>query len=164
MCVMSKYPTLYMSKRPDGPVFSIAVGARHFWLFGLLRAAEIVLYTYRVYHIHTLCIYTTIYMLSGPPAMTKGRPPTTMVFSMVEGFRLYQTFFGMYAVVRRGESPEVLSLKLFGRETRLLELVENHCGTLRNLDRKLDRKLPELVNQDVLHHVHSIVVYSEWML
>ena len=57
----------------------IVVGGRHVWLFGLLRTAEYVIYTYLMYNIYNLCILKTIHMLSGPPAMTKGRPPSTMI-------------------------------------------------------------------------------------
>ena len=60
-------------------VCTIDVGGRHFLLFGLLRAVKYVLWAYPIYYVHTLCIYTTIYIFSGPPAMTKGRPPTTMI-------------------------------------------------------------------------------------
>ena len=37
----------------------IVIGGRHFWLFGLFRAAEYVLYTYLIHHVHTLCACTT---------------------------------------------------------------------------------------------------------
>ena len=47
--------------------------------FGLLQEAEYIINTYLTYHIENLCIYTTVYILSGPPSMTKGRPPTTML-------------------------------------------------------------------------------------
>ena len=44
------------------------------------------LYTYLVYHLYTLCIYTTIYVFGGLPTMSKIRPPTTMVESNVSDF------------------------------------------------------------------------------
>ena len=31
-----------------------------------------------MYHLCTLCIYTSIYIFRGPPAMSKTRPPTSM--------------------------------------------------------------------------------------
>ena len=46
--------------------------------FCLLREAEYILNTYLTYHIETLCMYTTVYILNRPPAVTKGSPPTTM--------------------------------------------------------------------------------------
>ena len=45
----------------------------------LLRAAEHILHTYHIYQVYTLCMYTTIYIFSGPSAVTKGIPPTTKV-------------------------------------------------------------------------------------
>ena len=53
-------------------VWSKVVGVRHFSLVCLLRVAEYILYTYLLYHLYTLCIYTTIYIFIGSPAMTKG--------------------------------------------------------------------------------------------
>ena len=38
-------------------------------------------YIYRTYYVWNLCLYTIIYTLSRPPAMAKGRPPTTMEHS-----------------------------------------------------------------------------------
>ena len=61
---------------------TIVVGGRHLWLFRLLRAAEYVLYTYFTYHTHTLCIYTSTQMYSGPSAITKGCPSTTVMSNM----------------------------------------------------------------------------------
>ena len=57
----------------------IVVGGLNFLVFGLLRAVEYVRYKYLVYHIHSLCMYTATYIFSGPSAMTKGRPPITML-------------------------------------------------------------------------------------
>ena len=36
-----------------------------------------VLYTHLIHHVYTLCIYTTIYIFGGPPAISKTCPPTT---------------------------------------------------------------------------------------
>ena len=40
-------------------------------------------YTYLVYHLYILCIYTTMYIFCRPPAMSKTRLPTTMVQSVL---------------------------------------------------------------------------------
>ena len=47
----------------------------------LLWAAECILYKYLLYHVCALCIYTTVYICSGPAAMITSRPSTTMVRS-----------------------------------------------------------------------------------
>ena len=57
----------------------IAVGGRHFWLFGLLRAPEYMLYTHLTYHACTLCIHTTICIFSGPLSIINGHAPTTVI-------------------------------------------------------------------------------------
>ena len=57
---------------------SIVLGGRHFWLFVLAGGPAYILYTYLIYHLYTLCTYTTIYIFGGPLAMSKIRPPTTM--------------------------------------------------------------------------------------
>ena len=56
----------------------VVVGGRRFWLFVLVGGPPYILYTYLIYHLYTLCMYTTICMFGGPPAMSKTRPPTTM--------------------------------------------------------------------------------------
>ena len=56
----------------------IVVGGRHFSLFALAGVPPYILFTYLMYHFYTLCIYITIYIFGGPPAMSKTRPPTTM--------------------------------------------------------------------------------------
>ena len=60
---------------------SIVVGGRHFRLFGHLRVAEYVLYTYLMYDACNLCTHTNLRILSRPPAMKKGRLPKTMIRS-----------------------------------------------------------------------------------
>ena len=72
----------------------IVVGGRHFLLFPLLRAAEYTLYTHLIYHAYTLCIHKTMYMFSGLPGMTTGRPPTT-VQSDVYSDRDYHVMAGL---------------------------------------------------------------------
>ena len=56
------------------------VGGRHLWLFVFAGGPPYVLCTYLIYHVYTLFIYTSIYILGGPPAMSKSRPPTTMMY------------------------------------------------------------------------------------
>ena len=57
---------------------NIVVGGRHFWLFVFAGGPPYILYTYLMYHVYTLCICANIYIFGGPPAMSKGRPPTTV--------------------------------------------------------------------------------------
>ena len=58
---------------------NIGVGGRQFWLFVFAGGPPFILYTYLIFHVYTLCIYIIIYMFGGPPAMSKSRPPTTMI-------------------------------------------------------------------------------------
>ena len=44
---------------------TIVVGGRHFWLFVLADGRPYILYTYLIYHLYSLCIYTTIHLFSG---------------------------------------------------------------------------------------------------
>ena len=69
-------------------VQNIVVGGRHFWLFVLAGDPPYILYTYLIYHLYILGIYTTIYMFGGPPATSKTRPPTTMVQNIDPSARL----------------------------------------------------------------------------
>ena len=57
---------------------SIVVGRRQIWRVVLAGGPPFKLYTYLIYHLYTLCIYTTICIFGGLPAMSKTRPPTTM--------------------------------------------------------------------------------------
>ena len=76
----AQYPEFWKKMRCLSNVYSTDVGGPHFWFFScLLRTAECILYAYLIHHVHPLCIYTTIYIFWLPPAMTKGRPQTTMV-------------------------------------------------------------------------------------
>ena len=43
------------------------------------RKRDIPVYAYLTYHVYTVFAHTTIYILSGLPAMSKGLTPTTMV-------------------------------------------------------------------------------------
>ena len=67
----------------------ILVGGRHFWLFVLAGGPSYILYTYLTYHWCTLCIYTTICIFDGPPAMSKSRPPKTMYWTAFNSTPLY---------------------------------------------------------------------------
>ena len=58
---------------------TIVVGGRHFCFFVLAGCPPYILYTYLIYYLYTLCIYTTVYMFGGPPVMSKTCPPTTMM-------------------------------------------------------------------------------------
>ena len=66
--------------RQQVKVWITVVGGCVFWLFVLAGGPPYILYTYLAYRLYTLCIYSTIYMFGGPPAMWKTRPPTTMVW------------------------------------------------------------------------------------
>ena len=65
------------------PVNDIVVGGRLFWLFVLAGGPPYILYTGLIYHVYTLCIYATICIFGRPPAMSKSRPPTTMLCIIV---------------------------------------------------------------------------------
>ena len=53
-------------------ILSIVVGGRHCWLFFVWCGQLNMYYIFLIYHVHSLCIYTAIYIFSGLPAMTKG--------------------------------------------------------------------------------------------
>ena len=57
----------------------VVIGGRHFWLFVCAGGPPYILYTYLIHHWYSLCIHTTICAFGGPPAMSKSRPPTTML-------------------------------------------------------------------------------------
>ena len=61
---------------------SLLAGVISGFVFCLLRVAEYMLCTYLVYHVYTLCIYTTICICSVSSALTKGRQPTTIVYAV----------------------------------------------------------------------------------
>ena len=70
------------------------VDGRHFWFFCPLRAAEYILYPYLIYHLHTLCIYTTMKTFSRPPAVAKGCTLTMAATVSASGFKIKQMFYG----------------------------------------------------------------------
>ena len=69
-------------------VTNIVVGGRHFWLSVLAGGPPFILYTYLIYHLYTLCIYTSIHIFDRPPAMSKTCLPTTMVTNLPHNIRL----------------------------------------------------------------------------
>ena len=53
-----------MSVWTTSALATIVVGGRHFWLFCLVRVGKYMQYTFSIYHVYTLCIYTTMYIFS----------------------------------------------------------------------------------------------------
>ena len=80
-------------------VAPIVVGGRHFLLFVLAGRPPFILYTYLIYQLCTLCIYTTIHIFGGLPATPKTRPPTPMLEPhIVLLFSIWnKMFFGHFA-------------------------------------------------------------------
>ena len=81
MCHHNQRHNLWVWARISRITCSIVVSKLHFWLFALAGGLPHILCTYLTYHLYTLRIHTTIYIFGGPPAMSKTRPPTTMICS-----------------------------------------------------------------------------------
>ena len=87
--LQSHKETIAFEARHNITLHTTVVAGRHFWLFVFAGGPPYKLYTYIIYHVYTLCIYTTIYIFGRLPAMSKGRPPTTMLHTL-ESVQEYQ--------------------------------------------------------------------------
>ena len=85
-----------------------------------MQAAGYTIHTYLTYHACTLCMYTSTYIFSGLPAMTKGRLPTTMLLQCalkvrqvihpnINSFQQVWTQMIQSLVARRDQDDSLLS-------------------------------------------------------
>ena len=78
---MISQPISYHLNHSGVPTFQcIVIGGRHFWFSWCFVGCWIhTIHTPYISRTYSMYIYTTMWIFSGPPAITKGCPPTTML-------------------------------------------------------------------------------------
>ena len=87
-------------------VLHIVVGGCHFWLFFLVFYRRLnVHYVNTLYVTYIFYVYIHLHTFSGPPAMTKGRPPPTMVLRNAVGLGVVMLFSKVNRITWRCFDP-----------------------------------------------------------